>query len=118
MVVEPDFTDRAYGRGRGRLIAHQIGRALRVSGKLMRLVRVHSDRYAHVRPHLLDAPRLRRLGVVPGFEDNERAFHARVPCAPHHIAEIGGERLVGEMAVAVDHDAEATRTTTARASTE
>ena len=50
-----------------------------------------------------DAFGLRGFLRVARLENHQRALDARVPRAGDHLVEIGGERLVGEMTVAVDH---------------
>ena len=70
----------------------------------MRLMRMHADRCARLRPQLLDAPRLRRFLLVAPFENHEGAFEPCITCTGDDGLEVLGESLVCEMAVRVDHD--------------
>ena len=69
----------------------------------MRLVRVHADRKAHLRPSRTDRCRLRDLGVVFGRQDHEAADQASRARPIDHRLEIGREFAAGEMAVGIDH---------------
>ena len=54
-------------------------------------------------PEPLDARRLRGLLLVSRLEDHQDALEARLLRARDDGVEVGGEGLVGEMTVAVDH---------------
>ena len=102
VVVEADFADGARRRRGGELFSHHDGGALRIIGEPMRVVGVDADGHAHVRPQRLHASRLRGSRVA-GFEDDERALEAGRLRASDDRVEVGGECLVRQVAVAVDH---------------
>ena len=86
------------------LLAHDGRGPLGIVGELMRLVRVDADRDPHLRPERVEAPRLRGFLRVARFENHHRALEPGVPGARDDGVEIRRERLVGEVAMAVDHD--------------
>ena len=69
----------------------------------MRLVRMDADRKADRRPERVSRSRLRGLLGVARFEDDQRALEPGVLRPLDDRLEIGGERLVGQMTVAVNH---------------
>ena len=104
VVVEADLADGARRRRRGELLPDDGGGPLGVAGELVRLVRVDADRRT--------APRARARRRARPARPPSRCPPSRITSArstPASLArattcvEIGGERLVGEMAVAVDH---------------
>ena len=103
MVVEADLADGRARRRRRDLRAHDVGGALRLVGERVRLVRVDADRKPHLGPELLDAHRLRGFLLVARRENHQRALEPGRLRARDDGVEVGGERLVGEMAVGIDH---------------
>ena len=70
---------------------------------LVRLVRVHADGDTRLRPQRRHLLRLRRLLLGPRLEHDQRALEPGLLRARDHRVQIGCDRLVGEVAVAVDH---------------
>ena len=69
----------------------------------MRLVRVDADREPDLGPEPLDARRLLGFLRVPRLEDDQGALEPGLLRALDDSIEIARERLVGQMAVAVNH---------------
>src|SRR5947209_1322430 len=103
MIVEADFSNCARGSGESRLLPDHCRSPLGITGELMRLVGMDADRGSHLGPHALDPLSLPGLGLVPCFEDHERALEPRVARPADDVLEIVGERVVRKMAMAVDH---------------
>ena len=103
VVVEADLADGSRRRSRRELLPDNGGRRVRIAGELVRLVRMHADREAHLRPQPGDALRLRSLVRVARLEDHQRPLDPSLARTRDHLVEIGRERLVGEVAVAINH---------------
>ena len=70
----------------------------------MRLVRVDANRDSRFGPQLVEVPCLRGLARVASFENHKRPLQSSGFCALDNGWQIGGEHVVGEMAMAVDHN--------------
>src|SRR5262245_6086277 len=62
-----------------------------------------ADREPNLRPQRREALRLRGFFVVAAFEDDQRALDAGVLRASHDLRQVARERLVREVAMAVDN---------------
>ena len=103
VVVEADFADGPRRRRGPDLLAHQRHGAVRIGGELVGLMRMDADRESHLGPEPLQPLGLRRLGLIAAFEDDAQALESRRPGARHDRVEIVGERVVGQVAVGIDH---------------
>ena len=70
----------------------------------MCLVRVHANRDSRFGPQLVEAPCLRRLARVAGFENHERPLQSSGFGALDNGRQIMSKKLVSEMAMAIDHN--------------
>ena len=71
----------------------------------MRLVRVDADREPRIRPKPLDPRGLLGFRHVAALEDHHHALEAGLFRARDDIIQILRERLVGEMAMTINHAA-------------
>ena len=69
----------------------------------MCLMRVDADREAGFWPQLEQPQALLGFFGVTGFENDQRTLEARRLRACHHVGQVDGKRVVGEVAVRVDH---------------
>ena len=103
VIIEADFAYRSR-RGRpGELVADGGDDAFGVGAVLVRRMRMDADRRAHIRPELVDPPRLRRFLFVAGLENDEGPLEPCLARAANDAFELRAEGLVGQMAVRVDH---------------
>ena len=103
VVVEADLADRARRRRRRDCSRTTVAARCRVVGELVRLVRVHADGNATSGPERATRSACAASFALPASSiTSARSTPASLRAGDHRV-EIGGERFVGEMAVAVDH---------------
>ena len=103
MVVEPDLAERPHARAPGQRGAHDLVDPRRLLGEPPGLVRVHARGEADLGPERRHPIRPPRLGRAPGRQHAQRLTQPRLPGPFHDVGKVPLERLVGEVAVGVDH---------------
>ena len=103
VIVETDLADRARRRRRRKLLAHDGRGALGIGGELVRLMRVDADREARPPARASTRRACAASLALPGFENDQRPLEPGVRARADNVVEIRRERLVGEVAMAVDH---------------
>ena len=106
VVVQPDLADRAGAVSRLERPTNERRDAVVSAGRVFDrtgLVRMDADRKRDIRPGLGHAVGPHTLFFVQRVENAQGAVDPRGAGARDHRVEVGGELLVGQVAVGIDH---------------
>jgi hypothetical protein len=103
VVVEANLPHRAHAGHGVEPAREQASGFERIGREQLRLVRVHADGGANLRPQRLDAGPAGQLGVVFGGEDDERGLDASGTGTRHHFGQVGHEGVASNVTVGIDH---------------
>jgi hypothetical protein len=103
VIVEANLANCPRGGDAADLGTNRINDMIHAAGKLPRNMRMNSNGNSQVGPVVGEPQRALLFGLVAPFEDTQDSCEPRFARPVNHRLRISGKRVIGQMAVGVDH---------------